>query len=506
MLHHTQPVYRLLSRWLLSRWLLSRKPDRRLLVPLMLATGFAVATPSHHSYAQPTSQPPLATPTDTPQPTTQPQPTTPPQAPETDDASSRRSLRQERARASVEALQQGDSASAVQHFDATMARLLPPDKLQATWLGLTSQFGPLQEIAEIEHTEVKGEPLLLVKCVFQRTRFYARFAFDNEARISGLYFSPADRYQSPSYARPQATIEREVTIGKGLFKLSGTLTLPKTDRPVPAVVLVHGSGPHDRDESIGPNKPFRDLSDGLTARGVAVLRYEKRTKQHPLALTVVTRQLTVQEETIADAVAAVELLREADGILPERIFLLGHSLGGYLIPRIATSTPHPAGYISLAGSSRPLEELIRQQTRYLLEADGELSPDDEQALAELEQQIVRAQAPDLSPQVLASQLPLSIPAGYWLDLRDYDPAEMAKSIPQPLLLLQGLRDYQVTQADWDRWQAALGNKPTATFKAYPDLNHLFIPGSGPSLPAEYLNAGNVAETVIDDIAAWILAQ
>jgi fermentation-respiration switch protein FrsA (DUF1100 family) len=91
-----------------------------------------------------------------------------------------------------------------------------------------------------------------------------------------------------------------------------------------------------------------------------------------------------------------------------------------------------------------------------------------------------------------------------LDLRGYDSAAAATTIKAPMLILQGERDYQVTMADdFAKWNAALASSPNVTFKTYPALNHLFIAGSGPSLPAEYLNAGHVDETVIRDIAAWI---
>ncbi len=134
------------------------------------------------------------------------------------------------------------------------------------------------------------------------------------------------------------------------MRLPGTLSLPLGNGPFPAVVLVHGSGPNDRDETIGPNKPFRDLAHGLASRGTAVLRYEKRTKQHPILMSLTRSSVTVKEETIDDAVAAVEVLRNHNKIVPNRIFVLGHSLGGMLIPRIAKAEAGIAGLRPGAGS------------------------------------------------------------------------------------------------------------------------------------------------------------
>jgi fermentation-respiration switch protein FrsA (DUF1100 family) len=103
----------------------------------------------------------------------------------------------------------------------------------------------------------------------------------------------------------------------------------------------------------------------------------------------------------------------------------------------------------------------------------------------------------------SATLLLQAPPGYWLDLREHDPVAAAKTLKQPLLILQGGRDYQVTEADFEGWKNRLGSRPTVTLKLYPNLNHLFIAGEGKSTPAEYERPGHVAETVVSDIAEWI---
>jgi hypothetical protein len=148
-------------------------------------------------------------------------------------------------------------------------------------------------------------------------------AFDPAQRIAGLFFVP---YPPPSYVKPNAFRETEVMVGTGEWALAGTLTLPLGPSVCPAVLLVHGSGPHDRDETVGATKPFRDLAWGLGSQGIAVLRYEKRTKQHAAKLGAIGGPLTVKDETIDDVLAAVALLRQTEGIETTRIFVLGHSL------------------------------------------------------------------------------------------------------------------------------------------------------------------------------------
>ncbi len=287
-----------------------------------------------------------------------------------------------------------------------------------------------------------------------------------------------------------------MTIGAGLTALPGTLTVPNGKGPFPAVVLVHGSGPNDRDESIGANKPFCDLAYGLASNGVAVLRYDKRTRVHPeqFAHSV----FTVKEETIDDALAAVALLRANAHIDPSRIFVLGHSLGGMLIPRIGLADKHIAGLIIMAGATMPLGETMLRQVRYIASAQGPITAQVQQKIDALAGQVARVNALQ-SADATSREYIIGVPPAYWLDLRDYHPAEAAKKLTCPLLILQGERDYQVTAADnFKLWQDALHGQPHVTFHLYPRLNHLFIAGDEPSLPAEYNRAGHVDEQVIRD--------
>ena len=239
-----------------------------------------------------------------------------------------------------------------------------------------------------------------------------------------------------------------------------------------------------------------------------MLRYEKRTKQHAAKFTdEVLAKLTVKEETVDDALAAVALLRQTKEIDPARIYVLGHSWGGYLLPRIGAADPQIAGLIVMAGPVRPQEDLMLEQYTYIFGLDG-ISDKEQAQLDELAAQVARVQDPGLSAATPAADLPLGIPASYWLDLRGYNPAEVAKGLTQPMLILQGGRDYQITVVDFEGWQSALASHaPEGTqLKLYPNLNHLFMAGEGKSTPAEYGIAGHVAEQVIGDIAGWMLLR
>ncbi len=216
--------------------------------------------------------------------------------------------------------------------------------------------------------------------------------------------------------------------------------------------------------------------------------------------------ITVKEETVDDAAAAVALLAKTDGVDPKRIFVLGHSLGGMLVPRIARAAPQAAGFIIMAGTTRPLEDVVIGQLDYLTSlAGGKLDPREAEQIDAMRKAADEVKA--LTPADAGSDKRLlGAPASYWLDLRGYHPDEAAKAIKRPMLILQGERDFQVTMADYDGWKVALDGHPNVTFKLYPTLNHLFIAGEGPSTPADYYQPGHVAREVLVDIAEWVKAH
>jgi dienelactone hydrolase len=403
---------------------------------------------------------------------------------------------------------EGDFSSAGRLFDSNMVQAFPEAKLKETWLQLVGQVGPFLKILTCQTVERQEHRIVTVSCQFEKAPIDIHVVFNRSGQIAGLnmQIAPAAApYNAPAYVDAASFHEVEATVGSGEWALPGSLSVPDGAGPFPAVVLVHGSGPHDRDETIGPNKPFRDLAWGLASQGIAVLRYEKRTKVHAGQITPEQiARMTVQEEVIDDALAAVRLLRQTPGIDPGRIYVLGHSLGATMAPRIGQQDPSIAGLIIVAGMTRPLEDTILDQYSYLYNLSGSMTDGQKAELEELRAKVARVKDPDLSDQVPAKDLPLGIHPAYWLSLRGYKPAEMAKSLPMRIFVLQGGRDYQVTTAgDFSGWQNALGKKSNATLKLYPKLFHLFMSGEGPSTPQEYLVEGHVSDEVIQDIARWI---
>ena len=289
---------------------------------------------------------------------------------------------------------------------------------------------------------------------------------------------------------------------EGLGEMPGILTVPKGEGPFPAVVLIHGSGASDMDENVGNVKPFRDIAEGLAVRGVAVYRFDKRTFTFGLQLAS-DKSITLESESIEDAVNAVQLLAAQEKINPDRILVLGHSLGGNAIPAIARAlegTPVKAcGFIMMAASPRPLDVLTREQIEYL-DSLGQIPEDQRQIYGDMLKELDKLQDIDSLPEdePVAGAYP-----AYWKWLKDYDILQAADEIMQPVLLLQGEEDYQVTMEDFGIWQEHFGKKENRTLKSYPGLTHCFTPGVKTEGVNAYLGDKKIDARVISDIAEFV---
>ncbi|GCE21549.1 alpha/beta hydrolase [Dictyobacter kobayashii] len=421
----------------------------------------------------------------------------------------------EQAQHVVALLAQGKFSEVEDMLAASIKPLMPAGQMAATWQMLEQQLGTFQQQLSVQMVQTPQAAVEVVTCAFAMTPFDINLIFNTQLEIVSLTLTPVGtieqqtnmQYAPPPYATPEQFSEQDIQIGSGEWALPGTLTLPTGTGPFPAVVLVHGSGPGDRDETIPPNKPFRDLAWGLASRGIAVLRYDKRTKVYGAKIASLATTFTVQQETIEDALLALELLRQRPEIDEQRLFVLGHSLGGYLMPRILSAPTASVvhGAIIMAGTTRPLEDVLLDQVSYITS----LNTDTQQPqLDTLKKMVALVKDPQLTPATPASELPLNVPAAYWLDLRGYHPEEVARQLPQPLLIMQAENDYQATMEDFQGWQQALNQRANVTFKQYPDLYHLFMPSEPghKATPAAYSVAGHVTEEVVNDISDWLKQQ
>ncbi|MCL1787054.1 MAG: alpha/beta fold hydrolase [Defluviitaleaceae bacterium] len=310
-----------------------------------------------------------------------------------------------------------------------------------------------------------------------------------------------------------------VVVGEGTaFPLDGILAMPAdATGPVPGVVIVHGSGPSDMDGTLFENTPLRDIAEYLAANGIATIRYNKRTYSHGAALP---EGFTVWEETMEDAILAAEILRAHPDIDSDRVFIIGHSLGGMLAPRIHGEGGNFAGLILLGGSPRFLPDISLTQSILTLEATAALMPEG----AEKDELLATIQVlPDIwheqfgavlaLPDEVTKVTPLpefGVFAYYYVDLYRHPVADFLESALVPMLVLQAGNDMQIlTDIDFALYQELLAGRTDVTFKLYEGLNHLFMPSTKTNileLMDEYAIPSHVDAQVLADIAAWILAQ
>jgi len=385
-------------------------------------------------------------------------------------------------RVALDALAARDFAAVAAAFDPTGAPT--PAQVAAAWAARAGALGEVASWAIADRTRQDGFETRVVRIELQRGQLQGLLTVAPETgRIASLFLArpaPPARYVVASRFR-----EQPITVGAAPYLLDGTLTLPAGPGPFPAAVLVHGSGPNDRDSTVGSNKIFKDLAEGLASAGIAVLRYDKRTFQYGDQLS---NAITIDEEVLDDAVAAARALAARPEIDAGRLFVIGHSLGGLLAPEVAARAGGVAGVVLLAPPGRSPWDIIRSQMRYL----G--AP--RETRAALERAIIENDFGGASGM-------LGMPHAYWQDLESHDGVATAAALGKPVLVLHGDRDYQVTAEDLGIWRRGLARVHRAEVATLPGDNHLFIRGSGPPGPAEYKLPGHVDDRVIDRVIAFV---
>lgn len=413
--------------------------------------------------------------------------------------------------------------------DEAMTKAVRNGGFKGLWAKVTPLCGSLLGVSAEKAGSKDGYDVFVVTAELEFGRLPCIVSVKN-GRVGGLFFKPMvakTTQPPPDYVDQSSFTETEVTVDAACGPLPAILTKP-IEKPsetgtgsvsegerqsgsaasgFPIMVLVHGSGAHDKDETVGPNKPFRDLAWGLATLGIATLRYDKGNFVHPPKGDAVLR-FTVNEEVVLDAVKALEMARNCNGIDPNRVYMLGHSLGGYAGPRILAAAPFVRGGVLMAATARSLAVVVSDQIRYLAWWDGSVGPEEEKAIADTD---MKARRVKLLYEALRAgeelnftpaELPLGIPQAWWADLADYEPHVVAAGLGRKLLLLFGEKDYQCTLADAAIWRSALDGGAIARFITYPGLFHLFMKSSDRG-PGDYEVPGSVDGRVVRDIADWV---
>ncbi|MFI7002057.1 alpha/beta hydrolase family protein [Nocardia sp. NPDC050175] len=383
-------------------------------------------------------------------------------------------------------------------FAPVLAAAVSADTVRTGWVGEIAKTGQVRALGEVVITPVDDQlTRAVVPLHCENGELELRLAVDAGGRLHGLRLAPPaeSAWTPPRYATPRRFTEQDITLECGPLTVPGTLTMPRGGRDRPGVVLI-ASGPSDRDVTVGPNKPFKDLAWGLASRGVAVVRFDKVTHVH----TSMEHEpgCTMVEEYLPNVLAAVRLLQQQPGVDPARVFVAGHSGGGKAAVRVAAAEPSIAGVVMLAADTIPLPRAAARIFSYIADIDPAT------ALAHSTETIARTEDPALTLETPGAELLFGWPASYWLDLREFDQVATAASLDRPILVLQGGRDYQVTEVDdLAGWRAGLAGKPGVTIKVFAADDHMFFPGSGPSVPADYQLPQHVDPEVIAAIAEWL---
>ena len=387
------------------------------------------------------------------------------------------------------------------------------DAIRSIWPQLTALGGGFAGLRDDEAlTEASGYMVYTRTLDFEHASLACQLTLDGDGLICGLTFSPVQREAQPT-AVPAGVLTEDVTVGEEPWQLPGTLTLPADcEGPVPAVVLVQGSGPSDRDETVGAVAPFRDLAEMLARQGIAVIRYDKRTFVYgqEIASSADFAAFTVEEETIRDAIAAGRLLAEDPRIDADRIFILGHSLGAMLAPRIvAESDGLFCGMILACGTNRSLLEIMIRQNEDTIAA----LPEEQQTayqpmLAQARTQL--EQLADMDAETAKAMTILGQPAYYFWDMAQQPAAaEYLAQLQLPALVINGSRDFQINEEEGRQtWESVLPMDAPWLKTLWADVNHMLmkpeVDASVAGTAMEYYVPCTVDAEIVGAIADLIL--
>lgn len=374
------------------------------------------------------------------------------------------------------------------------------------------EYGP---IVAIEKTEVDTQGCKMATAtaikvnkgkfiwyhLFDQGQYIQRFTVDT---FGQQWFYKAEPLENTAFTRKEILIETSAFI-----KLPGSIYMPATPaskKGSPLVVLVHGSGPHDRNCTVGKNKIFQDIALSLVQKGIAVLVYDKRTYVYQYRDPFPIDSMDYYSETIDDAVAAFKYAKSQAGVDTSRIFIAGHSQGALCAPLIAKKCSGLKGLILLAAPGRSLLEIIPEQLDYVLTTQ---KPEDKAKAEEMTNaikwQVKNALKPDLN---LKSKviLPFGAKPKYWLMDRNYKVLDEAKKLTLPVFLIQGGRDYNVVKKDYDLWLEAMAGKSNFKSFWYENLDHMFFEGNGIARPEDVTKANHVSKKVTGKLVEIINAK
>ncbi len=413
----------------------------------------------------------------------------------------------EAAKAFIEHLKNARYTEAESSIDSSVIHMLNAKVLENAWNTITRQFGVLKT-GEAQVTKTGTYYLAIIPLLETSLPLEYKLTFKENVKLVGFNLSPIQKkslYKDPVYAQSGNYRMEDIKISSGTFELPGVLTLPVTEGPFPVVVFIHGSGPADKDNQVGGSKMFRDLAIGLAQKGIATIRYDKRTKVYGGRSKRENVPFTVRDETEDDALAAIEFASKVKGADGTRLYALGHSLGGMLLPRIAERSASLKGIMIAAAPARPLQDISMEQNELLFSQKPNKTAADTLQLKTVMATLKATRFTSLEGRDPDSATVYG-PASYVVDLNNYYPLQTVKRFPGEVLILQGERDFQVGMKDLELWRETLKENKQAKSTTFSGLNHLFVPAGQTNTIADYDGANNVPPEVIEAISSWILKK
>ncbi len=379
-------------------------------------------------------------------------------------------------------------------FEESLQAQVSDIVLQTTAKALHTQLGEYKNIIETNQEQVNSNAIIYAYTKFNQASMDIKLVFDANKKLVGFFIVPHKIFKT-------IDCENILTIPNNNYPIKGELTIPKLDNKKILAIFIHGSGPQDKDATIYQNKPFKDIAEGLSLQGITSYRFDKKSLSYPSYFN--DDKYTIDEEVCNDIYTIVNYFKQ-DSIYPNyKIILIGHSMGGMLLPKIANNLKNNInGIVMIAANSLPFQNIIDYQLKYLYSIDSAVELKNQ--ITELQPKLKYLKSKNFILSSSKTLLPLNLPAPYWKSIINYNQLAEAKKIIIPTFIIQGQRDYQVSTENYKLWKKTLKNKSNFSFKLYPKLNHILLEGVDKSTPSEYQIQAKVPEYFIKDIAEWIV--
>jgi uncharacterized protein len=394
----------------------------------------------------------------------------------------------------AKAFQDGNYSEVYNVLNKESKKDVTKDKIKSGWDSIISDAGTFNSM-DVKAYRPDDRDLGYVIFDYENKTIKLSLRFDDKMNVERMNINEVHKIVEA--IETEDFIESNVQVGYGNM-LDGMLTLPKgVDNP-PVVILLQGSGSSNLNEEILVNKPFEDLAHGLAKQGIASIRYDKRYYAYPEWDSI--REVSLAWEYFNDFSAVVHQLEDMP-VNHNEIYLIGHSQGGVLAPRLAYENPEIKGFISLAGSVRGLEEVIKDQQINALLAQGFTMDELSGQIKSIDDNIAKIQS--LTKETADDYVIWNLPLTYWYELNQSRAKIYANELQCDMLILQGEEDFQVfVDSDYVEWQKLFEGMDNVQFRSYPGLNHLFMP-SIEGTTADYEVPAHIDDSVIKDITSWI---